>query len=191
MGAQGTLYRSSELEEGCGKHKARGRCDVALAVLHYRSQDRILLIRRSSATDLTGWAFPGGKIEEVDFAGRKESAAVTAARRELAEETGFVVKGLGHEIYARKHPKTGVVIKYVYFACDDPVRPTGTNPEESTKVDDVAWVRLADLEKIFDGNFSQVVLSKIQSLNSRMSGRPLNETMSFHGQLDLDLSEKK
>lgn len=53
---------------------------VGVAAVVHRG-DRFLLIRRGKLPSLGLWAFPGGSIEGGE-------AIVTAARRELAEETG-------------------------------------------------------------------------------------------------------
>lgn len=136
--------------------------EIALAVVHDRIADRVLLVKRSGSSDLTGWAFPGGKVEAVD---RKQGPAATichAARRELAEETGLVAEGCGTPLLTRTHPTTGVVVSYVYFSERDlggfPARPKRMEPE---KADQCRWMPRERVSELFGEGSSTPVLRKM------------------------------
>jgi 8-oxo-dGTP diphosphatase len=66
--------------------KPGARCDAAVAIVHSRAQDSILLIRRSEREDdpWSGhWSLPGGRWDAGD------SDALHTALRELEEECGI------------------------------------------------------------------------------------------------------
>jgi 8-oxo-dGTP pyrophosphatase MutT (NUDIX family) len=135
--------------------------DVAVAVLHDRTTDKVLLIRRSRGSDFVGWVFPGGKIERLDSAPGKENP-VDAARRELAEETGLCVGNAGKEIFCRRHPATGVVIRYVYFPVECSALRVNASSREPAKADDCAWVNLDKLSLMFRGGLSDGIVRGIK-----------------------------
>src|SRR4051812_2617365 len=76
--------------------------DVALAVVHDRQNDKVLLIRRGRAKHFSGWAFPGGKVESRKAGATIGESVVDAARRELMEETGLRISRVGREIFCRR-----------------------------------------------------------------------------------------
>lgn len=135
--------------------------DVALAVLHNRSTDQVLLIRRSRGSGFAGWAFPGGKIEPLGTSSKKEDP-VTAARRELAEETGIRIKKRGKEVFCRRHPTTGTVLRYVYF----PVSASNilgiASNQEPQKAEDYAWCDLDKIDLMFHGGLSKGLIKELQ-----------------------------
>lgn len=136
---------------------------IALAVVHDRSADRVLLIRRLDNSDMEGWAFPGGKVEAADGPPAESETICRAARRELVEETGIAVNG-GKALLTRTHPRTGAVVTYVYFSEED--LGTGTpQPRrmEPAKADRCAWMPRAKVEELFDRGFSQLVLHKMDA----------------------------
>lgn len=118
--------------------------EVALAIVHDSNTDKVLLIKRSRATDFSGWAFPGGKLEKLPD--HRRESAVDAARRELVEETGLCPQQDGHVIFRRRHPATGANIRYVYFATDGVVKADNI---EADKSDDCVWVSLDNVERLF------------------------------------------
>ena len=157
--------------------------DVALAVVHDPKTDMVLLIRRGRSKDFSGWAFPGGKVEQSDTGLRKESA-VEAARRELQEETGLRAVKVGREIFCRRHPSTGVIIRYVYFRSG--ANGAAWNAEPS-KADDCAWVSLNNLNRIFSHGLSDGLMQGI-----RRQGRKLSRAHALclsQGDLELDVTE--
>lgn len=136
--------------------------EIALAVVHDRVADKVLLIKRSGSTDLQGWAFPGGKIEPIDWSPARGQTICRAARRELAEETGIVVNGCGQTLLTRTHPSTGVVVSYVYFSEDD-LETFGMKPRrmEPSKAQRCSWMPRARIEELFESGFSEPVLQKM------------------------------
>ena len=64
-----------------------------------------LLLRRSAAVQFAGglWVFPGGRIDEADFAGDPDdimAAAKRAAIRETREETGLIIDDYELQFFA-------------------------------------------------------------------------------------------
>jgi ADP-ribose pyrophosphatase YjhB (NUDIX family) len=152
--------------------------DVALAVLHNRSTDKVLLIRRCRASDFSGWVFPGGKIECLHNSSRKENP-IAAARRELAEETGLTVSKRGKEIFCRQHPTTGVVLRYVYFAVDSDCLGGVAANQEPQKAEDLAWVELRKVKLMFRGGLSDGLVRGIEQACRGSVGRRRTETFDL------------
>lgn len=146
--------------------------EIALAVVHDRIADKVLLIKRSGSTDLKGWAFPGGKVEATDWSPARGQTVCRAARRELAEETGIVVNGCGTPLLTRTHPTTGVMVSYVYFSEED-LDAAGTKPRrmEPQKAERCTWMPRAQIEGLFDAGFSQPVLHKMTMEADRAKSR--------------------
>src|SRR5262245_56479484 len=90
---------------------------VDIVVVTDEARPRVLLIRRKHAPYTGRWAIPGGYVE-------MEEDLESAARRELAEETGVHVKRV-EQLYTfgapRRDPR-GRTISVVYLACVDPAK---------------------------------------------------------------------
>ncbi len=136
---------------------------IALAVVHDRSADRVLLIRRSDTSDMEGWAFPGGKVESIDGPPAEMETMCRAARRELAEETGILANG-GKTLLTRTHPRTGALVTYVYF-CEEDLGKSAPRPRrmEPKKADTCTWMPRLKVGELFGRGFSQMVLHKIDA----------------------------
>jgi len=156
MSLQPTLFSSHESDIGRPRFQETIVPDVAVAVLHNRTTDKVLLIRRSVRAGFSGWAFPGGKIERP-----RDANPIDAARRELEEETGVVMKG-GREIFCRKHPATGVLIRYVYFQVRRHRLNQNASNQEPEKADECAWVELEKVDRMFRGGLSRGLLRGIK-----------------------------
>lgn len=101
--------------------------------------DEVLLIYRPRA----GWATPGGYAEADDYA--KENPAIACARREVHEETGLLVAGLGCTA-ARMLPFSSphtlnawTETTAVAFLDEDPERLHDLDLKPSQEVDDAQW----------------------------------------------------
>lgn len=136
--------------------------EIALAVVHDRICDRVLLVKRPGTSDLVGWAFPGGKVEAVDHSDVPTETICRAARRELAEETGVIANGQGTPLLTRVHPTTGAKVSYVYFSerdLDDDGRKA--RRMEPAKADQCRWMPRDQLNHLFESGFSGPVLHKM------------------------------
>lgn len=77
-----------------------------------RRGDAYLVCRRPAHKRHGGlWEFPGGKLEPGE-------SLADAARRELAEELGVAVVGVGRELFARRDPGSAFVISFVEVTID-------------------------------------------------------------------------
>ncbi len=107
-----------------------------------RSDDRIVLIRRSHEPSRGRWTFPGGLVELGE-------TVRDAARREALEETGLLV-----EIEEVAAVLDNVIrdeegrIRYHYVIVDFLARPVGGRLQPGSDVSDVRWASLADLDAL-------------------------------------------
>lgn len=83
------------------------------------------------------YIFPGGKVEE------NETPEQTAVR-EVLEETGLKVKVI-KQFAERKHPQTGVDIKY--FHCKFVSGDLDVSSAENDDIDQIIWVERRELRK--------------------------------------------
>jgi 8-oxo-dGTP pyrophosphatase MutT (NUDIX family) len=104
-------------------------------------QDRVLLLwRHRFVQDKWGWELAGGLIDEG------EEPSETAVR-ELEEETGYRAGRVEH--LATFQPMVGMVdSEHFVFLGLDPVK-TG-EPTETTEVERMEWVPLADVPSLID-----------------------------------------
>ncbi|WP_297693402.1 NUDIX domain-containing protein [Phenylobacterium sp.] len=121
----------------------------AARVLLFDPVGRLLLMkgRLASAPDEPGeWFTVGGGLEPGE-------SVADAARREIAEEAGFVDATMGPVVWRREgrlalQPGETLLIKesYIVARCDggEPSRE-GWLPHERALIDDIRWWSLADL----------------------------------------------
>src|SRR5262249_17295017 len=125
----------------------------AAAVVFLREGERgceVLLLQRNTKLSFHGgaWVFPGGRIDEADYAAGSDSADIIAAARRAAvresmEEAGLRVDAARLVLFSRWVTPVGLPKRFEawYFAA-----PAGT---EAVRVDggeilDHRWVRPAD-----------------------------------------------
>jgi 8-oxo-dGTP pyrophosphatase MutT (NUDIX family) len=109
-------------------------------------EDRRMLLVRFTYRGRSWWAAPGGGLED-------DETHQDAARREVAEETGFDLAELGPWIWTREH-----VFRFEgnlyrqqerYFLADVPAfdpRPKVLDAEEVKAFDGLGWWTLGELE---------------------------------------------
>jgi len=101
--------------------------------------DKILLVQSRRLDELSKWELPGGKIEEYE-------SYVTAARRELREETGIrLAKVRPLLIWDRKTP-FGNYTRHVVFQATSWYGSIA--PEDTDEIRDVQWFPLLHLPNI-------------------------------------------
>ena len=117
-------------------------------------QDRVLLLwRHRFVQDKWGWELAGGLIDEG------EEPSDTAVR-ELEEETGYRAGRVEH--LATFQPMVGMVdSEHFVFLGLDPVKIS--EPTETTEVERMEWVPLADVPRLIDSG---------ADLELREPGRP-------------------
>lgn len=146
--------------------------EIALAVVHDRIRDRVLLIQRAGCTDFQGWASPGGKLEE-NAADHEPATPVEAARRELLEESGVAATSEGRPILTRLHPRTGVTVSHVYFAVDQVGPELRPRKMEPSKAACCRWFPRSTVGEMFAPGFSPEVLRRLDlEADQRARARP-------------------
>jgi 8-oxo-dGTP diphosphatase len=123
---------------------AGGMPDIAAVGAIAIRDGAVLLIRRGHAPGLGSWSLPGGRVEAGE-------TAEQALAREVAEETGLVVKvgALAGEVLLDGPGDT------IYAVRDFFVTPTGGTESAGDDATDLAWVPFADMGKypLTDGLF--------------------------------------
>ncbi|MEU3316906.1 NUDIX hydrolase [Streptomyces sp. NPDC006662] len=130
--------RSLDVEQPDGArvdyHVVRLR-DLAVTAADDERQRVLMMWRHRFVTDTWAWELPMGLVEDGE-------SPVTAAGRELEEETGWRPQGLRELIYAE--PAAGITdARHFVFRTDD-ARQVG-EPTERNESDRVEWIPLADI----------------------------------------------
>jgi 8-oxo-dGTP diphosphatase len=110
---------------------------VDIAIVTREAHPKILLIRRKNDPFAGSWALPGGFVEENERLG-------DAARRELREETGIVVRDI-EQLYTSGEPgrdPRGWTVSVVYLAR---VNPDEVKPQAADDAEAAAWYPLDEL----------------------------------------------
>ena len=103
--------------------------------------DRTLLIRRGSAPLEGQWSIPGGMLELGE-------SIEEGVRRELAEETGIVVRVLELiEVFERVIPGEAGRTRYHFVILDYLCEMVSGEARAASDVIDVAWATEVELEK--------------------------------------------
>jgi 8-oxo-dGTP diphosphatase len=105
---------------------------IAVVAAIVASNLGVVIVQRIDRRPL--WAFPGGKI-------RAGESPAAAAAREVAEETGLIVRPEGNEIGRRIHPATGANLTYV--ACR-PIAGTEICNGAPNEHSEVRWATRAE-----------------------------------------------
>ena len=130
-------------------------------VLLFDAGRRVLLVR-FSYHGRQWWCAPGGGLEDNE-------THEDAARREVAEETGFELAELGSWVWTREHVFRfeGRLIRQFerYFLASVPVfeaRPVNLGAEEAAVFSELRWWTLSELEDSFE-EFAPADLPKLLS----------------------------
>lgn len=110
---------------------------VDLVILTREARPRVLLIRRKSPPFAGKWALPGGFVDENE-------PLETAARRELAEETGVSIAGF-EQLYTFGDPDRdprGWTVSVAYVAR---VKRGDVTPRAADDAAEVGWFPLKKL----------------------------------------------
>jgi len=109
-------------------HVVRFARSAAGVVVHHPDRGVLLLWRHRFITDRWGWEIPGGGVE----AGEEPAAA---ARRELTEETGYVVDRL--EPLLSYHPSNGTTdqLFHIFLGFESQRVAEPTDPGESERIE--------------------------------------------------------
>lgn len=121
----------------------RETADAAVAIVHARETNSVLLLRRSERADdpWSGhWSLPGGGCEDCD------EDALEAALRELAEETGIqlsreALRAALPVAYARTGTGPSVTVAPFVFSIEGEL-PVVLDPREAV---DACWIPVATL----------------------------------------------
>ena len=115
--------------------------------------DKLLVARRQAGLHLAGtWEFPGGKIAVGE-------SPADAARRELAEETGLVARGV-EPLAIVVHDYTEAKLRFHVFLAREPAGEVRIDvPRE------FAWVGLEEIE---DGSMPEANRQMLRALRWRL-----------------------
>ncbi|UWF78241.1 NUDIX hydrolase [Microbacterium neungamense] len=105
--------------------------------------EALLLRRPASGSFADAWVFPGGKVEPVDAlpGGTEADAALRAAVRETAEETGIRIADPALLSQWSPPPEVPVRIRTWFFLARDLGDPLRLSPDE---VVEAAWMTVAE-----------------------------------------------
>jgi 8-oxo-dGTP pyrophosphatase MutT (NUDIX family) len=113
----------------------------AVGVVVADDADRVLMLwRHRFITDVWGWEIPAGWTDP-------DEDPVTAARREVEEETGWR-PGLLHEI-SSYHPLSGMSdLRFTMFRADGATYQG--RPSDTSEAAQVEWIPLANIRKLVE-----------------------------------------
>ena len=120
-------------------------------------EQKVLVVQRQTIESGDGhallhWVFPGGRIEQ----GETEEEAL---KREVLEETGYIVEVASH-IDTRRHPEFPVVISY--FLCE--VKDNEQYSFKTDEIREIRWIDISELKEYFTSALNPVVESLLQAL---------------------------
>lgn len=107
-----------------------------------------LLLRRHQAVQFAGgmWVFPGGRVDDSDFAAANNdtiAAAKTAAIRETLEETGLDISANSLQLFAHWTTPEGEVKRYATAFFIAPIETNADVVVDGGEIDDHRWLTAA------------------------------------------------
>lgn len=109
----------------------------------------VLLLRRHSALEFAGgmWVYPGGRLDDADYAGNPDdvmAAARRAAVRETHEEAGLVVAEEQLRYFTHWTTPEGETKRYATWFFIAAVDAVGDVQVDGGEIDDHRWIAPAD-----------------------------------------------